>query len=256
MLSEPEHHRLRFLGWGVLFPVLIGLLLMFSVGVADVILSYQVTAGGGSSVATPYYFQDGPNYATAHADGFVTITCSGAALATPTTCGGTATPIGQSTESIVLSGVEMAPSYTVSISEFAINANFPAAGQTFNLGPVLATSTLAGPTCVYAFITTIPPSSPATLSTAMPSSQPPGCGVFEPTMPGGSMEDINLESGAISNPVTGQTGVTYVVMGGAFYTGQTPFGTATVLLYISMVIVSSGTAPSGSAAFFVNPTIV
>ncbi len=255
MPTESEHPRRRFLAWGVLLPVLVGLLLMFSLGMADVILSYQATGGAGANVNTPYYFQDGSNYAVAHADGFVTITCSGAALATPTTCGGTATPTGQSTESIVVSGIDAAPTYTVSLSEFAVIANFPAAGQTFNLGPVLATSTLTGPTCVYVFVTTVAPTAPATLSTAIPSNQPAGCGVFEPTVAGGSMEDINLETGAISNPATGQAGVTYVATGGTFYSNQAPFGAATVLLYISMVIVSSGTAPAGSATFFVSPTI-
>lgn len=241
--------------WGVALPIIIGVLVLASIAVADIIFSYQAQTNVGANVNTNFYFQDGTNYAVAHADGLVTITCNGAALATPTTCGGTATPVGQSTESISLQGVNATDVYDVALTEFAVTAAFPAASQTFNLGPVLATSTIAGPTCVYVFITTTAPSSPASLSTAVPSGQPAGCGIFEPTVAGGDEEDINMKTGAISNPAVGQTGVTYITTGGNFYSAQASFGTATVLLYISMVVVSSATAPSGSATFFTNPVV-
>lgn len=247
--------RRRRLVWGFLFPILVGASMIASLGVADVILSYQATTSVGANVNTNFYFQDGTNYAVASADGFVTITCTGGSLVTPTTCGGTPTPAGQSTEAISLNGIVAADVYDVALTEFAVTANFPAPGQTFNLGAVLATSTIAGPTCVYVFITTVAPSAPASLSTAVPTNQPVGCGIFEPTVASGDEEDINLETGVISNPVTGQAGVTYITTGGNFYLAQAPFGAATVLLYVSMVVVSSATVPSGSATFFTNPVV-
>ncbi len=249
-----ERRRRRFL-WGALLPLLVGGAMIGSIAVADVILSYQATSSVGANVNTNYYWQDGTNYAVAHADNFVTIACSGATLATPTTCGGTATPAGQSTETITLNGVQSAAVYDVQLTEFAVVAGFPAAGQTFNLGAVLATTTITGPTCVYVFITTVAPSAPASLSTAVPSNQPVGCGLFEPTVASGDEEDINLMTGAISNPATGQAGVTYIGAGGDFYLNQVPFGAATPLLYISMAVVSSATAPAGSATFFANPVV-
>lgn len=264
MSPESEHPRLRFLGWGVLFPMVVGLVIVLSLAAADVIVSYEASSSVGANSNTPFYFQDGPNYVTASTDGFVTIVCSGAALAAPTTCGGTATPAGQSTETIVLSGVQAADLYAISISEFVVSANFPAAGQAFNIGPVLGTSTIAGPTCVYAFFTTQQPTAPASLSNTIPSGQPLGCGVFEPTVAGGSMEDLNLETGAgsgvaIDNPTgcAGQAGVTYVGGGCAtnFYTGQAGSATATPLLYITLVVVATATAASGTSTFFINPVV-
>ena len=258
--EDSDQSRRRFLRWGLFLPIFVGALLMLSIGMADVILSYQATTSVGPNVATSLYYQDGTNYALAHADGYTTITCAGSLPATATPCGGLNPAAGQSTEAITLNGVESAAVYVVDLTEFAISPNFPAAGQTFNMGPVLVSSTLAGPTCAFVFVSTVAPTSPASLTGVQPSGLPAGCAIFEPAVASGSLEDVNLLTGAISNP-TGCTGQTVTYVGGAcaattFYNGQAPYGAATTLLYFSLVVVSSATAPSGSATFTVNVVVV
>ena len=50
--EDSDQSRRRFLRWGLFLPIFVGALLMLSIGMADVILSYQATTSVGPNVAT------------------------------------------------------------------------------------------------------------------------------------------------------------------------------------------------------------
>jgi hypothetical protein len=228
---------------------------------ADVILSYQGKTSVGNSVTTPFYFQDGSNYGAATGAGvaFLTITCSGSEANPATNCGGVATA-GQTGETLAVSGISSVPTYLVDVSDYWVMKAYPAGTHTFTIPAVTTSVTTAytGVTCAYAFFSTVKPQTtvPQISSVSPVGGAACGSGVYEPTVTGGNLEDIDLVSGAVANPATGQAGVTYVAAGGTLVPATGTTAAATILIYISVVLVTSSAGPTGATTFSIVPVTV
>jgi hypothetical protein len=258
--NQKRRRRLR-----MSLAIMVGILAISGFVLGDVVFTYRASTSVGANVVTPFYFQDGADYATANARAFITIVCGGSLPAVTTTCGGTATPAGQSTETITIFGPNGANAYVTAASSFAVSAGFPPAGDTFSISYAVGTVVTAWTevTCAYVFISTQVPTIPMTLSADAPSGQAAGCNAYEPTYGGGYLEDLNLFTGAAADPAgcAGQAGVTYVGPGAApcsatFINGQAAYAAATVLLYLTFIIGVSGAAPTGSTTILITPIVI
>ncbi len=211
--------------------VVLGVVLVSGTILADVVLVYSANSQVGNTIAGPYQFQNGANYAVAN----------GIGIASTTYAGGGATN-GPSVTTTV-NGIQTVGVAVLDVVEFTTVGAVANPASIGNL--VVPTPTpiaVGGLLCAYAFVSNaIPtgagsvgvPGEPAGCAATIPSlgAISPGCGAGPATV-----ATIDLITGTIILPNLGGT----CAMG--------PLAAGTVILYVSYWVTASGPIVGGPHA--------
>jgi hypothetical protein len=222
------------------FLVLFGVVLVSGTVVADVVLVFTVNHNLAANATSPFQFQGGANYATAHALGFVSNSYPGVA----TTTGVTVTT--------TISGVASVPVELFDVTEFATSVILPAKATYSNVNvPAPSALTPANVVCAYAFISTALP----TFGPTGVAGAAAGCSATMPTLgavSSGCGASATAQT-AVVNLLTGAITGTSIGTANSGCTTALSTAASTTVLYVSYAITTTGAVSATTLNAFTIP---